>query len=360
MRARGAAAAPGLDGLPDGVVVVDGQRRVQGCNQAFVRMTGFAAETLAGQPLHKVLDARAANGSHLWADGWHASARLPRVRGFPEQEVTVRRADGPDARLLVTGSYERDRDGAVLAATLVARDARRRLGKLASGVEIVSTVSHELRSPLTSVKGYTSLMLKRWDRLADDQKRLMLEQVHHDADRVTRLISELLDISRLESGRLALRCQPLDLRGLVGAVLEKLSLEFPLLEAAVAFDDPFPPVMADPDKVTQVVTNLVENACKYGSQRGLQICGTIEAGMAALSVTDRGEGIPEPDAPRLFSKFFRGSDGRPSGSGLGLWISRGLVEAHGGEMTASSPSEGGATFRFTLPLSGAPAPGRDL
>src|SRR5213078_2320581 len=91
------------------------------------------------------------------------------------------------------------------------REAGRRAHQEASGIEIVSTVSHELRSPLTSVKGYTSLLLNRWDRLSDDQKRMMLAQVNHDADRVTRLITELLDISRLETGRLVLRRQMLDL-----------------------------------------------------------------------------------------------------------------------------------------------------
>ena len=117
------------------------------------------------------------------------------------------------SRSPLTGAYRRDRDGAVTGrgALPASCDPGRPTDGDPSGIEIVSTVSHELRSPLTSVKGYTGLLLNRWDRLPDDQKRMMLEQVNHDADRVTRLIAELLDISRLEAGRLALRRQLVDL-----------------------------------------------------------------------------------------------------------------------------------------------------
>src|SRR5205807_9387056 len=149
---------------------------------------------------------------------WHPSASLRSVRALPEQDVVFRRADGQESRAHVTGSYERDDTGGLTGLVLVLREAGRRAHQAASGIEIVSTVSHELRSPLTSVKGYTSLLLNRWDRLKDDQKRMMLEQVHHDADRVTRLITELLDISRLESGRLVLRRQMVDLANLTASV----------------------------------------------------------------------------------------------------------------------------------------------
>src|SRR5207248_4362018 len=131
-----------------------------------------------------------------------------------------------EVRARVTGLYQRDGDGAVTGAVLAVRTPRRRAEDEPTGSEVVSTVSHELRSPLTSVKGYTSLLLNRWDRLKDDQKRMMLEQVHHDADRVTRLITELLDISRLESGRLVLRRQMVNLAGLAGIVAEKVGLEY--------------------------------------------------------------------------------------------------------------------------------------
>ena len=219
-------------------------------------------------------------------------------------------------------------------------------------MEVVSTVSHELRSPLTSVKGYTSLLLNRWDRLDDDQKRSMLEQVQSDADRVTRLITELLDISRLETGRLRLRCQMVDIVGLAEAVVEKVRIAYPELEVSVNFPVELPRVYADADKVEQVLTNLLENAAKYADSPDVRVEGVYDEGrkMLTIAVHDVGKGIPPAELPRLFNKFFRGSEGgRPSGSGLGLYIARGLVEAHGGRIAAESRLGEGSTFSFTLP-----------
>jgi signal transduction histidine kinase len=183
---------------------------------------------------------------------------------------------------------------------------------------------------------------------------MMLEQVHHDADRVTRLVTELLDISRLETGRLVLRRQMIALGQVADDVVSHVRLEYPELEVDTSFSSEFPDIYADPDKVEQVLTNLVENAAKYADPNGIRISGKLcttpeEAEMIAVSVSDKGEGIPASDLPRIFTKFFRRAETRPTGSGLGLWISRGLVEAHGGKLTATSTPGDGSTFRFTLP-----------
>ena len=135
-----------------------------------------------------------------------------------------------------------------------------------------------------------------------------------------------------------------------GSCAAMVKLEYPELEVVLTFPDPFPKVYADPDKVVQVLTNLVENACKYGSPSGMRVQGQIGDEDVAVAVSDRGEGIPEEDLPKVFTKFFRRAEGKPTGSGLGLWISRGLVEAHGGRLIASSIPGQGTTFRFTLPL----------
>ncbi|HEX2039392.1 MAG TPA: PAS domain-containing sensor histidine kinase [Acidimicrobiales bacterium] len=339
-----------LDLLPDAVLRLDADRRIVEANAAAGDLTGYDVDKLVGQPCGDFLDVRSKNGHALLVDGWHPSAAFRSVRFIPEQEVVLRCAGGDDVHVLVTGRYERDDDGRVAGAVLVLRGVGGRRHQAVTGIEIVSTVSHELRSPLTSVKGYTSLLLNRWDRLRDDQKKMMLEQVNHDADRVTRLITELLDISRLESGRLVLRRQMIDLRRIVDGVVEKVHMEYPELEATVAIPDPFPEVYADPDKVVQVLTNLVENACKYGNPKGLRVEADVAESEVAVAVHDRGEGMPETDLRKVFTKFFRRTDTKPTGSGLGLWISRGLVEAHGGRLTATSKPGEGSTFRFTLPL----------
>jgi signal transduction histidine kinase len=332
-----------LDELPVATLVVGADRLVEAANEPAARLTGRPLGDLVGCRLDDLLDVDGLS------PGWHPSATLRSVKGIPECEVGIRRPDGTTVPAVVSARYRRDDAGSLTAAVVVARPGRPRGRHTPSGIEVVSTVSHELRSPLTSVKGYTSLLLNKWDRLGEDQKKMMLGQVHHDADRVTRLVTELLDISRLETGRLHLRRQLVDLVALSESVVAKLTMEHPALECLLVFPDDFPQVYADPDKVEQVLTNLIENAAKYASPAGMRIIASVTDGQVEVAVHDVGEGIPQSDLPRVFSKFFRRDHGKPTGSGLGLWISRGLVEAHGGKLTATSIEGQGSVFAFTLP-----------
>ncbi len=320
-----------IDLLPDAVLVIDDTRTLVALNTAALDVLGAAAAAFIGQPVGEAFDVRSGGGVPALRDG------LPSTEG--QVDLMFRRPDGTDVPVTAT----------IRSAGHITVLALRPSGER-SGIAIISTVSHELRSPLTSVKGYTSLMLSRWDRLKDEQKRTMLEQVHHDADRVTRLVTELLDISRLETGRLVLRRQMVDLPALAASVVEKVGLGIPELDCTLAFPPEFPRVYADPDKVEQVLTNLVENAAKYGSPKSMKVTGEVEGSTVAVAVRDSGEGIPAEDLPRVFTKFFRRDHGRPTGTGLGLWISQGLVETHGGHLTATSTPGDGSTFRFTLPL----------
>jgi PAS domain S-box-containing protein len=335
-----------VDRLPHAVVHVDAVRRIVAGNAQLWRLTGYRPDELIGRCWPEAVDGRA--GGVAAAGSWHPSARLRSVRALPEQDLTIRTRSGRDVRVAVSGSYTREADGALAGAVLVVRDARSRSAR-DGGLEIVSMVSHELRSPITSVKGYVQLLQSGWPDLSDAQKQAMLREVSVDADRVTRLITELLDVSRLDAGRLVLRRRPVDLVGLAAAVAGRVALEFPELDARLDFPAGFPKVDADPDKIERVLLNLVENACKYGSPKGVSIAGAEHGTMVSVTVTDQGEGIPPGDLPKVFGKFFRGFDGRPTGSGLGLWISRGLVEAHGGQLVAESIAGRGTAFRFTLP-----------
>jgi signal transduction histidine kinase len=339
-----------IDVLAEGVAVLDSSGCITDTNPALLRLLRIHPADVIGRSCRDVLEWHGTDGRIDGGDGWPTPARLRGTTRIVPQAAFLKLSSGERLQVTVSGGYIRGDADELTGAVLSIRTAGRSRPQTPSGMEIVSTVSHELRSPLTSVKGYTSLMLNRWERLTDDQKRMMLEQVNHDADRVTRLITELLDISRLETGRLILRRQMVDLTELAESVVEKVTLEYPELEATLTFPPGFPSVYADPDKIEQVLTNLVENACKYASPKGLRIDGTVDSLAVSVGVHDRGEGIPGSDLPKVFTKFFRREVGRPTGSGLGLWISRGLVESHGGDLRAESVVGEGSTFRFTLPV----------
>jgi len=338
-----------LELLVDALIALDSEGRIMFANSAAEEITRYRRHELMGAPCASLLRVRDGRGRPLLVDGWHPSARLRSTRRLPEHLVTIRNKDGVDVATSVSGCYQRDARGRLDGAVLTLRRAAR--GRLSDvrGIEVVSTVSHELRSPLTSVKGYTSLLLSRWDRLPDRQKQMMIGQINHDADRVARLISELLDISRLEAGRLVLRRQLVDLPRLTATVVERMHFEFPTLTCETTFSEEFPKVFVDPDKIEQVLTNLLENACKYASPLGLRITGTATDESVTVAVSDHGAGIPAADLPKVGTKSYRRATGHPSGSGLGLWISRSLVESHGGVLSVESIVGSGSTFRFTLP-----------
>jgi signal transduction histidine kinase len=350
------------DELPDGLVVADDVGRVVVYNRAAVRLTGIAAEEAIGKYVYDVLPFRDDDGRDWWmfADPYHGLATRTR---HPERSLLL--GDGPASgyggpspracvELLVSVGYVRDgRAGPVRRLVITLRGAQQRARLERSRAELVSTVAHELRAPLTSVKGFTATLLAKWSRFNDDQKRVMLETVNADADRVTRLITELLDVSRIESGRMEVRRQLVDVperarKIIAGRVAAGDSEDRFRLKAA----GDLPETWLDADKIDQILGNLVENAVRHGAgivtvvvQRARVSGDQGEA--ITVSVRDQGEGIPPEMARRVFRQFWRGK--RRGGTGLGLYIVKGLVEAMNGEISVTRAPGGGAEFRFTLP-----------
>ncbi len=217
-------------------------------------------------------------------------------------------------------------------------------------VELIATVSHEIRSPLTTIKGFTKTLIDRWDRLDDDIKRDMLLAINADADRVTRLLTELLDVSRIEAGRLTLHRRPVDLRELAVETVEKLAGRSESHVVRIDGEGSVE-VSADPDKVRQVVTNFIENALKYTEGGTVTVTCEHGDGWGRLAVTDQGAGIPARRHAELFEKFTRQEmPGSPTGTGLGLYICKGLIEAHGGRIGVTSEEGAGSTFWFEITL----------
>ena len=339
------------DEIPDGLVVADDAGRVIIFNQAATRMTSVAAEEAVGKFVSDVLPFRDDDGRDWWVcvDPYHGLATRTR---HPERSLYL--TDGTE--LLVSAGYVRDgRGGPVRRLVITLRGAQQRARLERSRAELVSTVAHELRSPLTSVKGFTATLLAKWPRFTDNQKLVMLETVNADADRVTRLITELLDVSRIESGRMEVHRELVDIPGRVRRIIAgRVAAGEPEDRYRLEVISDLPDTWLDADKVDQILANLVENAVRHGAGIVTVVVERTRIGgdqAVAVSVRDQGEGIPPEMAHRVFRQFWRGK--RRGGTGLGLYIVKGLVEALGGDIAVGRAPGGGAEFRFTVPA-GAP------
>src|SRR3954454_1207823 len=247
---RGDLAELGLDpdDLPDGLVVADEHGRVICFNAAAARITAVPATDALGRPLEWALPLEDLEGRRWWqlTDPYGGLA----IRnGQPERNLLL-----PGGReVLVSARYLRTHPtGPIRRVVVSLRDTEARRRTERSHAELIATVAHELRSPLTSVKGFTATLLAKWERFTDDQKKLMLETVDADANRVTRLIAELLDISRIDSGRLEVRRQPVDMGAAVGRHIQAYVASG---QSGGRFllrvEQPLPDLWADPDKVDQ-------------------------------------------------------------------------------------------------------------
>jgi signal transduction histidine kinase len=189
-------------------------------------------------------------------------------------------------------------------------------------------------------------LINRWDKLNDEQKKLMLTTVSVDSDRLSRLIAELLDVARLDTGRLQLHQRPSDAAVLAERVVRSVQQQTTSRVIELHVEPGLPSITVDPDKFTQVVTNLVENAIRHG-EGTVSVLVTAGPELVTVTVEDEGEGIPAELRKRVFTKFWKG--GGSAGSGLGLYLVGGLVRAHGGLVTVTDADGGGARIETTWP-----------
>lgn len=332
-----------LDLLADGVVLADGAGVVTALNAVAASWLGTDSATAVGLPLDQVLALQDHDGRD-WCSFNCPYGGLQTRSAVPEQAWLL--PDGTE--VLVVARIHRPaltEPVAGVAVSLRSGRGRARLDRERS--DLVATVAHELRSPLTGVKGFVQALLNRWDKLTDDQKKLMLTTVSADSDRLSRLIAELLDVARIDTGRLQLYPRPFDAAVLVRRVVESVGAGTSRpIELDVAAG--LPEIMVDPDKFTQVITNLVENAVRHG-EGVVRVSVTGEATGLRVRVEDEGEGISPELRRRVFTKFWTG--GGRGGSGLGLYLVNGLVKAHGGTVTIGDADGGGARIDVELPAS---------
>ena len=226
---------------------------------------------------------------------------------------------------------------------------------------LLSALSHDLRTPLAAITGAATTLRDESAAIDSAQQREMLETICEEADRLERLVRNLLDMTRLESGALVVKRQWMPLEEIVGSALTRLEAQLQGRPVRTDLPDDLPLVSADAVLLEQVFVNLLENAAKYtpdGSPIEIAARGHAngQEGVITIEVSDRGPGVPPGSESRVFEKFFRGPQAGSTSAGLGLAICRGVVGAHGGTIVAANRPGGGAVFRMTLPIVGTPPP----
>ncbi|MGB9724477.1 MAG: GAF domain-containing protein, partial [Chloroflexia bacterium] len=333
-----------LQSIADGVIVVDRENRIILANPASQQILGMAREELEGRFTDEL--------PGLFQPGGLFAQENPR---FELMERYINVSSTP----VITDA------GETLGRVYVLRDITREVEADRAKSEFISTVSHELRTPLTSIKGYVDLILLGSVGEITPMQRNFLEVVRSNSNRLVDLINDLLDISRIETGRITLSPEPLSIFDVVEEVVEsaRAEIERKQLTLEVRVPPDLPLVHADRKRITQVLTNLVSNAYKYTREGGrVEISARCENGFLTVSVSDTGVGISKEDQKKLFTRFFRADNplrDEVGGTGLGLAISKSFVEMHGGKMWVESELNVGSTFSFSLPLTQPPAGRRE-
>ena len=267
--------------------------------------------------------------------------------GFGEAERRVLATFANQAALAVEqGQQEEQRNRAV---ALQETDRLR--------TALLNSVSHDLRTPLASIKASASSLLDREIRWSDTEREEFLAIINTETDRLTRLVHNLLDMSRIEAGALDPRLVESSVGEVVGPVVRRARAASGQ-RVEVDVPEELPPVLVDPVRLDQVLTNLLDNARSYAAGGPVQVVVRPVGGTVELRVIDHGPGIPDPERERVFDQFYRlkGGGRRPEGTGMGLAICRGIVEAHDGTLLVETTPGGGATFVLTLPVSPREAP----
>ena len=323
-----------LANIAEGVVAVDRDGRVVLWNAAAEEITGVPASEALGRTPAQVLQ-----------------RDLESESGGTNRLVAIPRA-GKDVWLSLSEAVMRDPSGAVAGRIFAFRDISAEHGVEQMKSDFVSTVSVELRTPLTSIYGFAQTLLRSDIAFSDEERRTFLDFIARESERLTEIVDALLDVAALDTGDLSVALTPTDVRAVVHEVVrtaEALSTNGHRFVAEVAGEELA--AEADPDKLRQVLDQLLSNAVKYSPAGGTVTIAARRRGDAVeVSVSDEGVGIPASERERIFTKFYKSGNGQARGTGLGLFIAQGLVREMGGHMWVDSEEGRGSRFAFELPL----------
>ena len=346
-----------IDHAPQGVAAIALDRRITTVNPRLASMLFAPAPLLVGSTLDRFLPtdylARVFKGVVDSGQAYEADCQASRADGsqfWIHLSVTaIPRSDGATGYFLAT--FEDVTAKREAEETAVANLAQlEKLSRLKS--EFISMVSHEFRTALVGIQGFSELI--RDQDLESREARTLAGEINNDAQRLNRMITEMLDFDRLEAGKIHLDLRPLDMNELVEAAVERAAVTTEKHLVVTELQPALPNVLGDTDRLTQVLTNLLSNAIKYSPDGG-EVCVRTRAvgGAVEVCVADHGRGIPPEFISRLFGRYERYEDkhaGKIIGTGLGLAITRQIVEMHGGKISVDSVVGRGSEFRFTVPL----------
>ena len=329
----------------DGVMVIDGRGAIVLMNQTLKEFLQVETEVTGKKPLEVIRN----------IDIQDLAGRVLASRGRLEsREITLLH---PQEKVLLAHATPVLREEAIDGAVLIFHDITelRRLEKVRQ--DFVANVSHELRTPVSTIRGYAETLLE--GALEDKaHAREFLRIIYDDAERLTKLINDLLDLSRVESGKMKLALEEGALEAVIDRVLAGMNKEAGKNSVTLKKDvsSRLAGIRIDEAAIAQVLLNLVENAVKYNKAGGSVTVGARETPRSIeVSVSDTGIGIPQEDIPRIFERFYRVDKARSrdlGGTGLGLSIVKHIIQAHGGDITVESKVGSGSLFRFTLPKTG--------
>ncbi len=325
-----------LANVADGIVAVDRDERIVLWNAAADRITGVPSDEALGRSVPEVLQRELRSET-----GAAAGDRL----------VPVRRGDA-EVWLSLTEAVMQDPAGETAGRIFAFRDISAEHVVEQMRATFVSTVSHELRAPLTSIYGFAATLLREDVQFEEEKRRTFLTYIESEAQRLTAIVDKLLSVARLDAGDLQLAIAPVDVRSVVTEAVEGARGEPMAGDHEFVLDLPEAPLAArtDPDKLRQVLSNLVDNAVRFSPGGGRVTVGAARRGETiVLSVADQGVGIPHTEHDRIFSKFYRVGDAQTGGTGVGLFIAQGLVDALGGRITVRSTEGQGSSFVVELP-----------
>jgi len=343
-----------LEAVADGVIVVDASGKIV--------LFNAAAERILELPREKALGRMSSDMLGLY--GGQAREWMEAVNRWATRPGTYDAEEYLAARVEIGGRIVSVHLAPVLmgdeflGTVSVFRDVTAEVEAERAKTEFVSTVSHELRTPMTSIKGYVKLLLMEMAGGLTEGQRHFLSIINANVDRLTNLVNDLLDISRIESGRLAISPRPIKVDEVIEQVVAEMHARATGRGLTLHAELPpaLPRVVADPDRVAQILTNLIANACNYTPSGG-EVCVMAHAngGEVRVAVRDTGIGIAPENLDKIFERFFRADDElvqEVPGTGLGLAIVRSLVELQGGRIWVESKPGAGSTFTFTLPVAG--------